>query len=275
MFHTRREKDADMNACKKEKTIFISVVRDFDLYDRIVRNNPWNRDAGFMYFDNREENIGIPERYNSFLDTYDYDTPAWFIFCHEDWEAKEDMSSKVTGLPRTYLYGPIGARLLKAGKKYHRFNIGRCEQSERDGSRHKIEQGIFRQGPADTFDCQCLIVHSSLIRKYGLRFDDRLTFDLYVEDFCINAREKFGIQSIVLKIKCQHYSYGNITERFMRLKDYVGSKYSGIYTTIAGGCIIGNAEGKNISEFRKSPFNHPEKYLILLMSYRYLTHWPR
>ena len=50
----------------------------------------------------------------------------------------------------------------------------------------RVKTGIKVQ----TFDCQCLIIHSSLINRYKLRFDENLTFDLYVEDFCANANEK-------------------------------------------------------------------------------------
>ena len=259
-----------MQAEMKEKVIFISVVRDFALYDRLVRNNPWNRDAEFVCFDNTKENIGISERYNSFIGSYDYNSPSWFVFCHEDWEAKENISAKVTGQTRKNLYGPIGARLLKTGNRYCRFNVGACGQSERDGSRHRTEKGLLRTGFADTFDCQCLIVHSSLIQEYGLRFDERLTFDLYVEDFCINAFETHGIRSIVLKLKCRHYSYGQISDRFFRAKDYVDTKYTGFYSTIVGCLTIGKAATRKITEFRRSPFNHPEKYLILLRYRRFL-----
>ena len=73
------------------KTCFISVVRDFDLYNRVIANNPNLGDAQKIAFDNREENRPIPARYNEFLDGYDYSKPAWFVFCHEDFEPLESL----------------------------------------------------------------------------------------------------------------------------------------------------------------------------------------
>ena len=52
---------------KLPKIIFISVVRDFKMYDRLVRKNVYNSGADFIAFDNRNENIGIASRYNFFL----------------------------------------------------------------------------------------------------------------------------------------------------------------------------------------------------------------
>lgn len=68
------------------------------MYDRLARNNPKNAGDEFVCFDNRKENVGVAERYNSFLDSYDYESPAWFVFCHEDWETKEDLTEKLSGL---------------------------------------------------------------------------------------------------------------------------------------------------------------------------------
>ena len=122
----------------------------------------------------------------------------------------------------------------------------------------------MKKGIVDTFDCQCLIVHSTLIGKYSLRFDPSFSFDLYVEDFCINSFEKYGIVSKVLPMKCRHWSHGKLTDRFYSSKSYLGGKYSGIYTTTAGGAMIGNTGAKKVISFKHSIFNHPEKYWIML-----------
>lgn len=86
-----------------------------------------------------------------------------------------------------------------------------------------------------------IIVHSSLIKKYDLRFDETLSFDLYVEDFCIQAREKYGIVSKILPLKCQHYSYGNVSKRFYELLKYMRKKYKKsnriYYSTVEGELI--------------------------------------
>lgn len=86
----------------------ISVVRDFEMYHRLVKENPNWGDAVFSAFDNRTENKTIPVRYNAFLESYDYSHPDWFVFCHEDWELKEDLSRLLSTLNKDALYGPIG-----------------------------------------------------------------------------------------------------------------------------------------------------------------------
>lgn len=247
-----------------EKLIFISVVRDFEMYDNLVRENKNNKGAEFVFFDNREHNNGIAERYNSFLAGYDYNNSAWFVFCHEDWETKEELFIKLSGLSTDCIYGPIGSASIVTSRNVYRYTRGFCRQSDRNGRRVVTCKGLMPDGVVDTFDCQCIIVHSSLVQRYSLRFDEHFTFDLYVEDFCIGAYERYGIISKILPINCQHWSYGNITDRFYKLKVYLDTKYNGIYSTIAGAEVIGKAGRRRIVSFGRFFLNHPEKYYILM-----------
>ena len=100
----------------------------------------------------------------------------------------------------------------------------------------------------DTFDCQCLVVHSSLIRRYGLRFDERLSFDLYVEDFCVGAYERYGIESHILLMECHHFSQGSIGQRFYEALACLQEKYRSArkrYASIVGRHIT---FGRNIDK---------------------------
>ena len=208
----------------------ISVVRDFEMYNRLVKDNPFNKGAEFICFNNNEENLSISKRYNSFLNGYDYDNEDWFVFCHEDWEVKENLQSRLNEIDKDCLYGPIGVNWRYSVKEA----IGCITHCNKDGANEEkagLENYNLKQ--ASTFDCQCLIVHSSLVKKYGLRFDENLTFDLYVEDFCINAYEKHKIISKILQLDCQHWSKGKVTERWYKQFDYLKTKYKnckGLYT---------------------------------------------
>ena len=51
--------------------VFVTVVRDKALYERLVRDNPNNAGGEFVMFDNLAENLSITARYNSFLDRWD------------------------------------------------------------------------------------------------------------------------------------------------------------------------------------------------------------
>ena len=205
---------------KTEAITIISVVRDFEMYDRLVRNNPRNAGATFVCFDNNIENRTIPARYNSFLDTYDYAKESWFVFCHEDFQFLEPLAGKLDLMDKGKIYGPIGqsSALRMTGMQVN---------SNRDGSR-KVFVGTPCRKPAKvhTLDCECLMVHSSLVARHCLRFDDNLTYDLYAEDFCANANANYGIEAMVLPIRTWHYSFGNVQPRFLTQLAYLNRKYA-------------------------------------------------
>lgn len=70
----------------------VSVVRNIELYEKLVKNNGYYKNADFVFFDNRSENISIAKRYNSFLqESKKIHTDSWFVFCHEDWELLCDL----------------------------------------------------------------------------------------------------------------------------------------------------------------------------------------
>ena len=94
----------------------ISVVRDFEMYDRLVRNNPFNKGADFSCFDNRQENLGIAARYNQFLNGYDFADEDWLIFCHEDWEVREAWQPLLERLDKNRLYGVAGIPFVSDGR---------------------------------------------------------------------------------------------------------------------------------------------------------------
>lgn len=249
-----------------DKLVFVSVVRNPGLYASCVSSNAFNTGADFVSFDNTGENLGISKRYNSFLDSYDYSEPAWFVFCHEDWELLEDIRPRLEKLPKDSLYGPIGTSTLVTGNRVCSYTRGFCRQCDRNGGRPVKCRGLFRTGVVDTFDCQCLIVHSSLVERFSLRFDENFTFDLYVEDFCISACERHGILSRILPLDCRHWSYGSISDRFIRQKEYLSSKCHGIHSTIAGKSLIGKTEvvdGRRFVVFARFFLNHPEKYWLI------------
>lgn len=204
--------------------VVISVVRDFDLYEKLVKSNYFYGNAKFISFDNNNENIGISKRYNSFLESYDFNTEEWFVFVHEDWQLKQNLSKTIKNLDKNFIYGVCGA--FYNSKKNSQYLFGQITQSKKDGT-EKVLWGlpIYCAKKVDTVDCQCLIVHSSLIKKYNFAFDEKLSFDFYTEEFSINAKENFGIETKVIPIKCHHFSYGNPREAFFESIEYVKEKY--------------------------------------------------
>ena len=57
---------------------------------------------------------------------------------------------------------------------------------------------------------------------------------IIAEDFCINARERHRIDVQVFPLRFQHYSHGNITERYHAGLRYLAAKYPD--TAVPGSC---------------------------------------
>lgn len=211
-----------------ESVCIVSAVRDFDLYGRLIAHNPNTIAAQLITLDNRKDNLPIPRRYNDFLEDYDYSKPAWFVFCHEDFEILEPLAPLLEKLPRQHLYGPFGCKRIGLFGIGMQITRGHLQECNRDGSGTPWICGSDKgmtMSKVETFDCCCLIVHSSLVQKHHLRFDENLLFDLYVEDFCATAKIQHGIQSRILRFSAMHHSGSHPTERLYRHLPYLEKKY--------------------------------------------------
>lgn len=229
--------------------IVISVFINSELYSACVTGNPLlieNDNIDLIGIDNSIENLSISKRYNEFLESYDYSKQAWFVFCHSDWEVKEDIEKLLDQLDKTCIYGPIGAILHKnEDGTLTREYRGQCFERMRDGSNLRQQRcKIIESGAlVDTLDCQCLIVHSTLVNKNTLRFDEELGFNLYVEDFCIKAKEVFSIESRIINLNCCHWNQADSMDGredyFVDLnycnKKYPDKIYAGVVTLIGSG----------------------------------------
>ena len=207
-------------------TIF-SVVRDIELYNTCIRGNVFCRGADLQFVDNNAENKAISARYNDFLDSYDFSKPSWMVFCHEDFEFREPLAPLLVSLPHDAIYGPIGCARKGIFPFRHQVFLGQIEEMNRNGAGKPWTVGrqVSPLAEAETFDCCCMIVHSSLIEKYNLHFDEELAFDLYVEDFCAMAKVKHGIESRVLPFKATHHSGSKPNDRLYRHLPHLRDKY--------------------------------------------------
>ena len=209
------------------KVVIISAVRDYDMYDKCISANPNCRGCELVPYDNREKNESIPVLYNRFLDSRPADEDAWYVFCHEDFEPLEPLPEVIAKADRGSLWGPIGVITRRRFFIYEQWHLcGTINGCARDGSNPiRIGHDVSCGTPVDTFDCQCLIVHSSLIVRAGLRFDEHLTFDLYLEDICIAANERHGIKSRILPFACRHWSDSIAKSRYYTQKAYLDRKF--------------------------------------------------
>lgn len=226
--------------------VIISVVRDYAMYERCIGRNRFLSKARLVAIDNREKNEGVSVLYNRFIDGYDYSTPAWFVFCHEDFEIKERISDVLNVVSPESLFSPVGTSVKNVGRwlpggVWRGCIHGVFESGDKvNSSIKKISVNPLSAGTCvDVFDCMCLIVHSSLVRQHHLRFDPALTFDLYVEDFCMAAKDKYGIHSRILPFKCCHRSVGTILPRFFAQLRYLRRKYPNVDVFCTVGYFIG------------------------------------
>lgn len=210
------------------RAVIVTVVRDYTLYNKYIRTNKTHGDVTFVALDNTHENLPIPVRYNDFLDDYNYSNDAWLVFCHEDFEFLENLNIVLKNLNKNALYGPIGHIRVGAfgfGVQRVRGEVKITKKGEDVLKSWKIGQYLRKPARVETFDCCCLMVHSSLVKKFMLRFDERLEFDMYVEDFCAAANDYFKIPSYAVQMNVCHHSDAVATERLWRHLPYLTEKY--------------------------------------------------
>ena len=148
-----------------EDVYFISVVNNYDLYNKCLKNNSFVKypsNYHLVVYDNTKENVFISKRYNSFINSYNYRNEAWFVFCHCDWQPMEDMNAKLKYLDKGAVYGTIGSIANFINGKVYTELVGMCYERRRDGSDFRILGNYAKTLElADTFDCQVIIIHSS------------------------------------------------------------------------------------------------------------------
>lgn len=213
------------------KPLLVSVVRDETMYRRCIAENPNCAGCERLMLDNRARNETIPVLYNRVLDGLDHSASRWLVFAHEDFEPREPLASRMAEADESRLYGVIGGRLvlesrwLLGGLTRFRY-FGLVSQCGKDGG---VEKQVGRPAAlnteVETVDCQFLAVHSSLVRRCRLRFDERLSFDWYAEDFCVAAFLSHRVTTAILPLACCHHSNGNVQPRFFEQMAYLDAKY--------------------------------------------------
>lgn len=103
--------------------------------------------------------------------------------------------------------------------------LGRINQGQNSSDFEKLGKKIKSPKEVSSLDCCCIIIHSSLINKYNLRFDENLSWHMYAEDFCINALKNCRIKSKAVQFYCYHLGVGNLNEDFYNCAKYVKEKH--------------------------------------------------
>jgi len=218
---------------KAQRTYNIKLITVFitpEMYNKFFTSNAHVNYYDLVGIDNRQLNRGLPIIYNEIIENHINDN-CWLFFVHEDFEIKCDLAI-IDSLDCGNVYGTFGVNFE------HNVPVGYGKHicSKKDGS-EPIDVGdeVLDTVKVRTLDCQSVLLHTSLLAKYPLlRFDEKLTFDLYAEDFCINAQEKYGLDIKVFPLQFQHYSHGKVTERYHAGLRYLAEKYPSV--AVAGSC---------------------------------------
>lgn len=166
------------------------------------------------------------------------DDSFWCIFIHQDFGIMQDIDSLLKKLDRNNIYGAVGVKIFKGiffGKKdkarhlgfktSFKLTLGRILQGKNDFNFKKHWCPALFQPTVDAIDCCCIIIHSSLIKKYNLRFDENLNFHLYAEELCYRAKKDYKIKTKVVQMKCFHLGQGTLDEDFEKSAQYLKEKF--------------------------------------------------
>lgn len=225
----------------------ICVVNNQEIFDKVVKNNENLKNSEHFVYNNTQENTAITKHYNTFIEEnlntntelqVTQDNDSWCLFIHQDFGVMEDIDSVLKKLDKNYIYGAVGVKTLKGiffgkkGKDRHlgfktslKLTLGRILQGNNDFNLKKHGRPAIFQPMVDAIDCCCIIIHSSLIKKYNLRFDENLDFHLYAEELCYRAKKDYKIKTKVVQMKCFHLGQGTLDENFEKSAKYLKEKF--------------------------------------------------
>lgn len=225
----------------------ICVYNNQEIFDKVVINNENLKNCKFFVYDNSKENIAITKHYNHYIenighgiiddapmDTNDY----WCLFIHQDFGILENIDPILKKLNKNNIYGAVGIKILKGlffgkcgtkrklgFKNELKLTFGRILQGNNDFNFQKHGLKAFLQPSVNAIDCCCILIHSSIIKKYNLRFDENLDFHMYAEELCYRAKQEHNIKTKVVQLKCFHLGKGHVDAHFQRSTQYLKAKF--------------------------------------------------
>lgn len=225
----------------------ICVVNDFEIFDKVVKNNENLKGTELFFYDNTSENISITKRYNQFIEenigrgdsVAAPEQDFWCAFIHQDFGIQENINPLLEKLNKDCIYGAVGIKIFRGlfyGKKggvnvkygfktQLKLTLGRILQGNNDFNFKKHGRIALFQPTVDVIDCCCIMIHSSLIKKYNLRFDENLDFHMYAEELCYRAKQDYKIKTKVVQLKCFHMNKGSLNEEFKKSAQYLKGKF--------------------------------------------------
>lgn len=224
------------------RTKIVCVFNKQEVFEKIVKDNVSTKTCEVFAYDNTNENVAITKRYNDFIEKNiaknanikDSDSNAgfWCVFIHQDFGIQEDIDLLLNNLNKNYIYGAIGIKfnypiLLSTDEGFDTSKIIIYGMIAQRINNDFISFGEYIKEPTtvDAIDCCCIIIHSSIIKKYNLRFDENLNFHMYAEELCFRAKKDYQIKTKVVQMKCFHLGMGVLNEEFRNSAKYLKNKF--------------------------------------------------
>lgn len=225
------------------KNKVICVYNKPEIFEKVIKTNENLQDFEIISFDNTQINTPITKHYNNFIKEQILDSPDnndfWCLFIHQDFGLIENITPKLEEFKPEAIYGAVGVKLFRGVffgkksqnshlgfKKYLAVEYGRILQGNDDFNFTYYGREVNAPVKVDAVDCCCIILHSSLIKKYNLQFDENLSFHMYAEELCYRAQKEFDIPIVVAQLNCFHMGKGSYNEEFQKSTQYVKNKFN-------------------------------------------------
>lgn len=219
----------------------VCVYNDEKIFEKVVKDNKFLSGCELVAFDNRFENISITKRYNCFIEDtlkQSSDDDFWYVFIHQDFGVLEDINSVLNKLNPDFIYGAVGVKVFKGlfwgksgfdrrlGFKIElKLTFGQILQGDDDYGLKKHGRKAYWPIEVDAIDCCCIIIHSSLVNRYNLRFDENLSFHMYAEELCYRAKKDYKIKTKIAQMNCFHIGVGCLNEEYYNSAKYLKEKF--------------------------------------------------
>jgi SAM-dependent methyltransferase len=169
---------------------FVVVYNIPEIFERCFASSPYVSGKIVSAFYN-ENNEPLPTFFNKTVQEHLQEN-IWFVFCHQDFILKEDLTARLRGKDVEALYGPIG--LTFADPRL----LGMIIQANGAPIGMQLKEDTLMQ----TLDEMCLVAHSTVFRQ-GLAFDEKLGFHFYGADLCMQAY-RLGFDVFAMQLNCRH-----------------------------------------------------------------------
>jgi hypothetical protein len=216
----------------KSKIYIVTVVKDFELYEKSIKDNEFMKDCNLITYDNSQEDVSITQRYNDFLENHlsKISPNSWIIFCNQGFSFLEDFKAQLKALEPNSIYGIRGAKTKRKFSWTHFKFINEVVKvgsviSDEDYTPKPRSRKDQKLKQVDNLDSCCMIINAELLQDFHLNFNEKLPYFFFIEEFCLAALYKYKIKSQVLPLDAFFLGPQEFPPEYYESKDYLKAEY--------------------------------------------------